>query len=173
MSTILLIQLALAAAFLVGCGSSSPSVAEVTSDSVTPGALDATPTPRSFTESGRPIHNAAAGVSIEGIIDSCTWEPRASGGPVELNLSFSVVNKTKEEVTTTFRIQDGSGAMYRPAGRGNEIGLEAGATDSRTIHTGKFPVGAEDVDLIISAMISGGQLRRVKEVIPLDGCTPP
>ena len=61
--------------------------------------------------------------------------------------------------------------MYRPGGRASEISVDAEERESRTIHTGKFTVGAEDVELIISARQLGKVQRVIKEVVPLDQCT--
>lgn len=170
--SMLLLRLAVAATFAVGCGSSSPSVPGDAGSSGSPGAVDPTPTLRSETGGiGQILHDAAPKEVVEGIIDSCTWEPSAAGGPVELNLSFTVVNNSKQAVWTTFRMQNSSGTMYRPAGRASEISVDVGGRESRTIHTGKFPVGAEDVELIISARQLGKVQRVLKEVVPLDQCT--
>ncbi len=168
----LFLRLAVGTLFVVGCGSSSLSAPKDASDSGSPGAVDATPTPRSETGGiGQILRESPPKEVVEGIIDSCTWEPGAVGGPVELNLSFTVVNNSKQEVWTTFRLQNSSGTMYRPGGRASEISVNVGGRESRTIHTAKFPLGAEDVDLIVSARQLGKSQRVIKEVIPLDQCT--
>ena len=158
----IILLLGVATSLMVGCGSASPGVTDV----------EATPTLRSETGGiGQILHDAAPGAVVAGIIDSCTWEATAAGGPVELNVSFTVANKSKQDVWTTFRIQDSSGTMYRPAGRASEISVDVGAKESRSIHTGKFEVGAQDVDLIISARQLGQTQRVIKEIVPLDQCT--
>ena len=142
--TMLFLRLAVGTLFVVGCGSSSLSAPKDASDSGSPGAVDATPTPRSETGGiGQILRESPPKEVVEGIIDSCTWEPGAVGGPVELNL---------RESRTTFRLQNSSGTMYRPGGRASEISVNVGGRESRTIHTAKFPLGAEDVDLIVSCM---------------------
>ena len=172
--TMLLLQLAVAASIGVGCGSSSLSAPEDAGNSGSPGAVDVTPTPRSETGGiGQILRPAPPGEVVEGIIDSCTWEPSAVGGPVELNLSFTVINNSKQGVWTTFRMENSDGIMYRPGGRASEISVDVGGTESRTIHTAKFPIGAEDLDLIISARQLGKSQRVVKEIIPLDQCIRP
>ena len=150
--TALFLGLAVAASLVLGCGSVSPSVPEDASNLSSPDAVDAKPALRSETGGvDKILFEAEPGTVVQGIIDSCTWKASAAGGPVEVNLSFTVVNNSKQAVWTTFRIQDSSGTMYRPAGRASEISVEVGESESRTIHTGKFPEGAEDLDLIISA----------------------
>ncbi len=86
----LFLRLAVGTLFVVGCGSSSLSAPKDASDSGSPGAVDATPTPRSETGGiGQILRESPPKEVVEGIIDSCTWEPGAVGGPVELNLRES------------------------------------------------------------------------------------
>ena len=172
----LLLSAAVAALLVVACGNSSPAVPEDASNTPSAGAVDGTPTltPRSETGGlGQVMRPSTPGEVVAGIIDSCTWEPPESGGPVELNLSFTIVNNSKKSVWTTFRVQDSSGTMYRPGGTASEVTVNVGEMGSRTIHTDKFPVGAEDLQLIISARQLGERHRRVKETVPLGQCAQP
>jgi hypothetical protein len=102
-------------------------------------------------------------------IDSCTWEPSEAGGPVELNVSFTVVNNAPENLFATFLIRDqiNPGLFYKPPGSKSALSVVTGETDSRTFNTGKFQVGSETLNLVIA-----GQ-RRTTENIPLDNCTQP
>ena len=159
---LLLLPLAVATLFVVACGSSSPAAPADSGDTVAPAASDPKPTARSETGGvGQLLERAETGEVLAAIIDSCTWEPVETGGPVELNLSFSVVNNSKKSVWSTFRVQNSSGKMYRPGGTASELTVNIGETGSRTIHTDKFPVGSEDLRLIIS----GRQLGEVHRVV--------
>ncbi len=102
-------------------------------------------------------------------IESCTWEPSEAGGPIELNVSFTVVNNAPESLFATFLIRDqiDPGLFYKPPGSKSALTAYTGETESRTFHTGKFPVGSETLNLVIA-----GQ-RRTTENIPLDNCTQP
>ena len=102
-------------------------------------------------------------------IDSCTWAPSEPGGPVELNVSFTVVNDAPESLFATFLIRDqiNPGLFYKPPGSKSALTVYTKETDSRTFHTDKFPVGSETLNLVIA-----GQ-RRTTENIPLDNCTQP
>ena len=173
-TTMLLLPLAVATLFLVSCGNSSPAAPSDTRGAVAPAAPDVKPTARSETGGvGQLLEPAEAGEVVAVIIDSCTWEPVEAGGPVELNLSFSVVNNSKKSIWSTFRVQNSSGKMYRPGGTASELTVNIGETGSRTIHTGKFPVGSEDLRLIISGRQLGEVHRVVKEEVALDKCTQP
>ena len=66
-----------------------------------------------------------------------------------------------------------SGAMYRPGGTGSELTVQIGETDSKSIHTDKFDLGAGDLKLIVSSRQLGERHRVVKEEVPLDNCTQP
>lgn len=102
-------------------------------------------------------------------IDSCTWQPSEAGGPVELNVSFTVVNNAPENLFATFLIRDqiNPGLFYKPPGSKSALSVNTGEMDSRTFSTGKFPAGSETLNLVIA-----GQ-RRTTENIPLDNCTQP
>lgn len=102
-------------------------------------------------------------------IESCTWEPSEAGGPIELNVSFTVVNNAPESLFATFLIRDqiDPGLFYKPPGSKSALTAYTGEMESRTFHTGKFPVGSETLNLVIA-----GQ-RRTTENIPLDNCTQP
>ena len=102
-------------------------------------------------------------------IQSCTWEPSEPGGPVELNVSFTVVNNAPESLFATFLIRDqiDPGPFYKPPESKSALTVYTVESDNRTFHTGKFPVGSETLNLVIA-----GQ-RRTTENIPLDNCTQP
>ena len=157
--------LPLAAILMVACGSSAPAVPADTSNSVAP-----------VTAAGRSL-KALAGKILETTVDSCTWESSEAGGQVELNVSFSVVNKSEEPIMTTFRVQNSSGTIYRRGGTASDIFVNPGETGNGTIQTGKFPVDAKDLSLIISKRgrpaAKGIPDRIFNEVVPLDQCTQP
>ena len=54
-------------------------------------------------------------------IDSCTWEPVEAGGPVELNLTFTIVNNAVESLFATYRVQNSKGSLFRPKGSDSSI----------------------------------------------------
>ena len=85
-----------------------------------------------------------------------------------LNLTFSVVNNSKKQAWTTFRVMNSTGTMYRPGGTGSELTVNLGETGSKTIFTDKYDVGSDDLTLIVSARQLGETHRVVKEEIPLD-----
>lgn len=100
-------------------------------------------------------------------IDSCTWEPVEAGGPVELNLTFSITNNAPESLFATYRVQDSKGNIFRPKGFDSSITIYTKESDGRTLNTDKFDVGATDLELVIA-----GQ-RRTTDIIPLENCTQP
>ena len=100
-------------------------------------------------------------------IDSCTWEPVEAGGPVELNLTFTIENNAAESLFATYRVQNSKGTLFRPKGFDSSITIYTKKSDGRTLHTDKFPAGSEDLELVIA-----GQ-RRTTDITPLDSCTTP
>ena len=100
-------------------------------------------------------------------IDNCTWEPVEAGGPAELNLTFTIQNNAPESLFATYRVQNGTGSIFRPKGFDSSITIYTTESDSRTINTDKFEVGSTDLQLVIA-----GQ-RRTTDIIPLDNCTRP
>ena len=100
-------------------------------------------------------------------IDNCTWEPVEAGGPVELNLTFSITNNAPESLFATYRVQDGKGNIFRPKGFDSSITIYTKESDSRTLNTDKFEAGSTDLELVIA-----GQ-RRTTDIIPLENCTQP
>ena len=83
-------------------------------------------------------------------IDSCTWQPSEPGGPVELNVSFTVVNNAPESLFATFLIRDqiNPGLFYKPPGSKSALTVYTKETESRTFHTAKFPIGSETLNLV-------------------------
>ena len=82
---------------------------------------------------------------------------------VLLNLTFTIVNNAVESLFATYRVQNSKGSLFRPKG----ITIYTKKSDRRTLHTDKFPVGSEDLVLVIA-----GQ-RRTTDIIPLESCTTP
>ena len=97
-------------------------------------------------------------------IDSCTWESPKSDGPLDLNLTFSIVNNAPTTLFATYRIQDSKGNIFRPRGWGSSITIYAKESDSRTLRTNKFHVGAFDLELVIAVQ------RGAISVVPLGIC---
>ncbi len=160
------------AVLIVACGGAAEGPNEQAgSEGGTPeaaGAVQITPAaPRiAAGETGQRVRPAS---QLDITIDSCTWEPSEAGGPVELNVSFTVTNNAPENLFATFLIRDqiNPGLFYKPPGSKSALSVDTTETDSRTFHTGKFPVGSETLNLVIA-----GQ-RRTTENIPLDNCTQP
>jgi len=84
-----------------------------------------------------------------------------------LNLTFTIVNNAVESLFATYRVQNSKGSLFRPKGSGSSITIYTQKSDSRTLHTDKFPSGSEDLELVIA-----GQ-RRTTDIIPLESCTTP
>lgn len=148
------------------CGSSAPGTATTTLTvdvNATPGA----PATSAFTASGKlrlPFEMVVT-------IDSCTWKPEEAGGPVGLNLAFTVFydpnSPGRPEVFTSFRVQNTTGSIYKPRESQSTATLSKGETVSRNFHTAKFPVESQDLALVISP--DG----RLHGTFPLDQCTEP
>ena len=159
------------------CGGTAPAAApaaEATQPPAAEAASGGSPEARSETGGvGQVLEKAKAGEVVSAVIDSCTWEPAEAGGPVGLNLTFSVVNNSKKQAWTTFRIMNSTGTMYRPGGTGSELTVDVGETGSKAIFTDKYDVGSDDLTLIVSARQLGETHRVVKEEVPLDNCTQP
>ena len=159
------------------CGGTAPAaepVAEATQAPATEAASGGGTEARSETGGlGQMLEKAKTGEVVEAVIDSCTWGPEEAGGPVGLNMTFSVVNNSKKQAWTTFRVMNSTGTMYRPGGTGSELTVNIGEKGSKTIFTDKYDVGSDDLTLIVSARQLGETHRVVKEEIPLDNCTGP
>ena len=166
-----------AAMLLVACGGSAPAASEAP-DAATgpeaPASTEVSAMARSETGGlGQIMEKAQSGEIVSVVIDDCSWGLPEGGGTDGLNLTFSVINNSKKIAWTTFRVMNGSGAMYRPGGTGSELTVQIGETGSETIHTDKFDLGAGDLKLIVSSRQLGEQHRVVKEEVPLDNCTQP
>ena len=159
-----------AATFLGACGGAAaePANQDGAGGGATPDAprLKITPgTPRARAgETGQRVRPPS---ELEVTIDSCTWEPAEAGGPVELNLRFTVQNNAHESLFATYRVQNSTGTIFRPKGFDSSMTVYTGKSDGRTLHTGKFEVGAGDLELVIA-----GQ-RRTTHIVPIDQCTQP
>ena len=166
------VLVAIAVMFVAGCGGAASEADEQSGaggagSGVAPGVQITPAKPRiSGGETGQRVRPPSQlGITI----DSCTWEPSEAGGPVELNVSFTVVNNAPENLFATFLIRDqiNPGLFYKPPGSKSALLVNTGEKDSRKFSTGKFPVGSETLNLVIA-----GQ-RRTTENIPLDNCTQP
>ena len=161
----------LVAALVGACGGAAPS----DGDNGASGEAETREAPKLLITPGSP--RARAGETgqrvrppseLEITIDSCTWEPMAAGGPVELNLSFTIRNNAPESLYATYRVQDKARTtFFRPKGFDQSITIYTKESDSRTLNTDKFEVGADDLELVIA-----GQ-RRTTDIVPLDNCTQP
>ena len=157
---------------LAACGgtASGPNEQEsaVAESSGGAGAVQITPAKPRITagETGQRVRPPS---ELDITIDSCTWEPSEPGGPMELNVSFTVVNNAPENLFATFLIRDqiDPGLFYKPPGSKSALSVNTKETANRTFHTDKFPVGSETLNLVIA-----GQ-RRTTENIPLENCTQP
>ena len=162
---------------VAACGGTAPAaapVAEATQAPAAEAASGSSTEARSETGGmGQVLEKAKAGEVVSAVIDSCTWEPADAGGPVGLNLTFSVVNNSKKQAWTTFRVMNSTGTMYRPGGTGSELTVNVGETGTKTIFTDKYDVGSDDLTLIVSARQLGEMHRVVKEELPLDNCAQP
>ncbi len=168
-SALLLIILVVA---LVGaCGGTAPS----DEDKGASGEAESREAPKLLITPGSP--RARAGETgqrvrppseLEVTIDSCTWQPVESGGPVVLNLTFSIHNNAPESLYATYRVQNQARTtFFRPKAFEQSITIYTKESDSRTLDTDKFEVGADDLELVIA-----GQ-RRTTDIVPLDNCTQP
>lgn len=170
--TILLASTALI--FAAACGSSAPGAAATPTQDVnaTPGVQQGGNLPKAreqvyqFT-TGRVGDRAAFGRVVT--IDSCTWEPREAGGPVQLNVAFSVLNLESVQRYARYRVQNSTGTIFRDTGSRSDssITVKGGDTVSRTFHTTKFPVGSQDLSLVFT------DAGRKSLTVPLDQCTQP
>ena len=162
--------------FAAACGGSTPgATAAATGDaSATPGVGSGGGIPEGRQQvyqfsTGRVGDRAAFGRLVT--IDRCTWKPEEAGGPVQLNVTFTVLNEESVQRYARYRVQNSKGTIYRDTAGGSStdssITVKAGETVSRTFHTTKFPVGSQDLTLIFSD--SGRQSLNV----PLDLCTQP
>ena len=168
----LLAPAAFAAVFVVACGSSAAPSSEEGGAGV--GATIAAKPTVIARGSGldRPALQRAVvdePPDMEVTIDSCTWEANEAGGPVELNVTFSVLRLGPESLFATFRVHDknNTSLLYRPTGFDSGLTAGPGETTTKSLHTSKFPVGSPDLELVIS-----GQ-RRKTVTFPLDNCTQP
>ncbi len=157
------------AVLIMACGGSSSAETESTGSAGAGSApqLQLTPaTPRA--DAGETGERVRPPSELDITIDNCTWEPvEAAGGPVELNLTFSITNNAPESLFATYRVQDSKGNIFRPKGFESSITIYTKESDGRTLNTDKFEVGATDLELVIA-----GQ-RRTTDIIPLENCTRP
>lgn len=169
-SILTIVTVAAIAVLLAACGGSASPEGESASGS----AAGAGTAPQLQITPGKP--RADAGETGERVrppselditIDSCTWEPVEVGGPVELNLTFTIQNNAPESLFATYRVQDGKGNIFRPKGFDSSITIYTKESDSRILNTDKFEAGATDLELVIA-----GQ-RRTTDIIPLENCTQP
>ena len=164
-----IVTVAAIAVMLMACGGSASPEGESNSGSASAGnapQLQLTPaTPRA--DAGETGERVRPPSELDVTIDSCTWEPVEAGGPVELNLTFSITNNAPESLFATYRVQDSKGNIFRPKGFESSITIYTKESDGRTLNTDKFEVGATDLELVIA-----GQ-RRTTDIIPLENCTGP
>ena len=156
------------AVLIMACGGSSSAETESTGSAGADSApqLQLTPaTPRA--DAGETGERVRPPSELDITIDNCTWEPVEAGGPVELNLTFSITNNAPESLFATYRVQDSKGNIFRPKGFESSITIYTKESDGRTLNTDKFEVGATDLELVIA-----GQ-RRTTDIIPLENCTRP
>ena len=156
------------AVLIMACGGSSSAETESTGSAGAGSApqLQLTPaTPRA--DAGETGERVRPPSELDITIDNCTWEPVEAGGPVELNLTFSITNNAPESLFATYRVQDSKGNIFRPKGFESSITIYTKESDGRTLNTDKFEVGATDLELVIA-----GQ-RRTTDIIPLENCTRP
>ena len=156
------------AVLIMACGGSSSAETESTGSAGAGSApqLQLTPaTPRA--DAGETGERVRPPSELDITIDNCTWEPVEAGGPVELNLTFSITNNAPESLFATYRVQDSKGNIFRPKGFESSITIYTKESDGRTLNTDKFEVGATDLELVIA-----GQ-RRTTDIIPLENCTGP
>lgn len=158
------------AVMLMACGGSASPEGDSNSGSAAGAGnqpqLQLTPaTPRA--DAGETGERVRPPSELDITIDSCTWEPVEAGGPVELNLTFSITNNAPESLFATYRVQDSKGNIFRPKGFDSSITIYTKESDGRTLNTDKFEVGATDLELVIA-----GQ-RRTTDIIPLENCTQP
>ena len=156
------------AVLIMACGGSSSAETESTGGAGAGSApqLQLTPaTPRA--DAGETGERVRPPSELDITIDNCTWEPVEAGGPVELNLTFSITNNAPESLFATYRVQDSKGNIFRPKGFESSITIYTKESDGRTLNTDKFEVGATDLELVIA-----GQ-RRTTDIIPLENCTRP
>ena len=164
----------MAVLLVTACGGTAPAAPAATAapEALAPTGVSAEA--RSETGGvGQVLEKAKAGEIVTVAIENCSWGPPEGGGPVGLNLTFSVSNNSKKVAWTTFRVMNSAGTMYRPGGTGSELTVQVGETGSKTLHTDKFDVGAADLKLIVSSRQLGESHRVVKEEVPLDNCTLP
>ena len=165
---VMLLALAAVAVLVAACGSSaSPSGGGDGADEST------TPTPIARGSGlDRPALQRAlvdAPPDMEVTIDSCTWEPTESGGPIELNVTFTVVRLGTESLFATYRVQDkvNPSMVYKPPGSKANLTAYPDKPATESLTTSKFPVGSTDLELVIS-----GQRRKTVR-FALDQCTQP
>ena len=106
---------------------------------------------------------------MEVSIDSCTWAANEADGPVELNVTFTVVRLGPESLFATYRVADSNNPsqVYKPPGSKANLTAYPDAPATESLSTTKFEVGTEGLELIIS-----GQRRKTVK-FPLDACTGP
>lgn len=166
-SALLLIILVMA--LVAACGGTAPS------DEDSSGGADSREAPKLLITPGSPRPRAGETgqrvrppSELEITIDSCTWQAVETGGPVELNLAFTIRNNAPESLYATYRVQDKARTtFFRPKGFDQSITIYTKESDSRTLNTNKFEVGATDLELVIA-----GQ-RRTTDTVPLENCTGP
>ena len=166
-----LLLIILSAALVGACGGTAPS----DEDNGSSGEAGSREAPKLLITPGSP--RARAGETgqrvrppseLEITIDSCTWQAVETGGPVVLNVTFSIQNNAPESLYATYRVQNQARTtFFRPKGFEQSITIYTKESDSRTLNTDKFEVGSDDLELVIA-----GQ-RRTTDIVPLDNCTQP
>lgn len=168
----LLALAAVAAIFVVACGSSASPI-DGNGGAGEGGAAAAEPTAIGRGSGlDRPALQRAVvdePPDMEVTIDSCTWEPTEAGGPVELNVTFTVVRLGPESLFATYRVADknNTSLVYKPPGSKANLTAYPDAPAVESLNTTKFEVGSQNLELIIS-----GQRRKTVS-FPLDNCTQP
>ena len=103
---------------------------------------------------------------MEVTIDSCTWAANEAGGPVELNVDFTVVRLGPESLFATYRVEDtNSSLIYKPLGSKANLTAYPDAPAVESLSTSRFEVGSTGLELVIS-----GQRRKTVR-FPQDPCT--
>ena len=84
-----------------------------------------------------------------------------------MNVAISVINTSEEAVFVSFLVRDSSGDFYKPPESDSSITVYPGEAGSHVLQTDKFPVGADDLELVVSGFLYPSL------TIPLEQCTHP
>ena len=159
---------AVAAVLVVACGSSAKPIDSDGGDSA---AAQPTAIARGSGLDRPALQRAVVDEppDMEVSIDSCTWAANEADGPVELNVTFTVVRLGPESLFATYRVADSNNPsqVYKPPGSKANLTAYPDAPATESLSTTKFEVGTEGLELIIS-----GQRRKTVK-FPLDACTGP